>query len=348
MTPSISSHFIHENSDNWKSQFGFDLLAWAPLPQPTHFEFYSNWLKEQRHGDMTYLETHEPLKVHPNRIFGQARSLISVAVCYKPHPQALPETPQGLRIASYAQGADYHFWLTERLTKLAEQLKSLTPGFEYLVAADSKPLLERDLARQLGLGWTGKNTCLIHPEQGSFFLLAELLTNLEVTDPQAISLIPDFCGKCTRCIDACPTGALIDPRKLDATKCISYWTIESKSVAPEPLRSQIGAHFFGCDICQDVCPWNEKALRLKPKSDAIIDPETQEEELRFFLTASNRDIERRLGPSPVLRARPRGLRRNALIVVGNLKLQALAPEVQQWVQDEDLGELATWTLKKLI
>jgi epoxyqueuosine reductase len=297
---------------------------------------------------MTYLETHEPLKVNPTRVFGQARSLISVAVRYKPHPETLTETPQGLKIASYAQGADYHFWLTERLTKLAEHFKSQITGFEYLVAADSKPLLERDLASQLGLGWTGKNTCLIHPEHGSFFLLAELLTNVDVTDPRAISVIPDFCGKCTRCIDACPTGAIIEPRKLDATKCISYWTIESKAVAPEPLRSQIGGHFFGCDICQDVCPWNEKALRLKPTSEVKANPQAQEDELRFFLTASNREIERRLGPSPVLRARPRGLRRNALIVIGNLKLQALEPQVQRWVQDQDLGELAAWTLKKLV
>ena len=298
---------------------------------------------------MTYLETHEPLKSSPTHVFGQARSLISVAVNYKPHPQPLTETPQGLKIASYARGADYHFWLTERLTQLAENLKTQISGFEYLVAADSKPLLERDFANQLGLGWTGKNTCLIHPEQGSFFLLGELLTNLEVTDPQAAQLIPDFCGKCTRCIDACPTSAIIEPRKLDATKCISYWTIESKAIAPEPLRSKIGSHFFGCDICQDVCPWNEKAFRLKSLHQAptTMNPEAQTEELRFFLTASNKDIERRLGPSPVLRARPRGLRRNALVVIGNLRLSTLENEVQRWVQDKDLGELAKWTLEKI-
>ncbi|MBX2996749.1 MAG: tRNA epoxyqueuosine(34) reductase QueG [Bdellovibrionaceae bacterium] len=347
MTPSISSPTILEQTDAWKEEFGFDLLAWAPLPQPTQFQFYSNWLKEQRHGDMKYLETHAPLKEDPARVFGEARSLISVAVLYKPHPEPLPETPTGVRLAAYAQGGDYHDWLSARLTSFAEALKSQHPGLEYLVATDSKPLLERDLANQLGLGWTGKNTCLIHPKVGSFFLIGELLTNIDIADFTAPEPVPDFCGKCTRCMDACPTGAIVEPRKLDATKCISYWTIESKSIAPEPVRSQIGDWFFGCDICQDVCPWNEKALRLKPSALVPRSREQEIEDLRFFLTASNREIERRLGASPVLRGRPRGLRRNAMVVAGNLGLQDLKEEIARWTTDADLGELARWAFEKI-
>lgn len=296
---------------------------------------------------MKYLETHAPLKEDPARVFGEARSLVSVAVLYKPHPEPLSETPTGARIAAYAHGADYHDWLSARLTRFAESLKMQIPQLEYLVATDSKPLLERDLAGQLGLGWTGKNTCLIHPKAGSFFLIGELLTNLDITEFAAPDPVPDFCGKCTRCLEACPTGALVEPRKLDATKCISYWTIESKAVPPEPLRSQMGDWFFGCDICQDVCPWNEKALRLKPSS-SVERLRTQEiEDLRFFLTASNREIERRLGASPVLRARPRGLRRNALIVAANLRLEELKPEISRWEKDPDLGDLAQWALGEL-
>lgn len=297
---------------------------------------------------MNYLKTHEPLKEDPSRLMPQARSLISVAVRYSPHPHPVSATPKALEVAKYAQGADYHNWLTERLTQLAEALRERIPGFEYLVASDSKPLLERDLAEQLGLGWIGKNTCLIHPKKGSFFLLGEILTNVEVTEMTAAATVPDFCGTCTRCLDACPTGALIEPRKLDATQCISYWTIETKEIAPEPLRSQIGPLFFGCDICQDVCPWNEKLFRLegRPERPAFSESDL-EAELRYFLTASNRQMERDLRESPILRARPRGLRRNALIVAGNQKIAALSPEIEKWTLDKDLGELAHWALQKI-
>jgi epoxyqueuosine reductase len=330
----------------WQDEYGFDLLSWIPLPRPLTFSFYSNWLEEQRHGDMAYLKAQSTLKEDPRHVFEQGKSLIVAGVRYKPHPEPLEPFPDSLRIAAYAKGRDYHLWLAEKLNKLAESIKSQNPTFEYMIATDSKPFLERDLAQQAALGWIGKNTCLIHPKEGSFFFLAEILTNLEITGPD-LEPIPDFCGKCTRCLDACPTGALESPRLLDARKCISYWTIESKEVPPQELREKMGDWFFGCDICQDVCPWNEKVFRKRASPQTAPSEATLSEELRFFLTASNREMERQWGHTPLLRARPRGLRRNAILVAANKGLRELRPEIERWKEDAELGELARWALERL-
>lgn len=296
---------------------------------------------------MNYLEAHMPIKKDLRFFFEQAQSLISVGIRYKPHPAPTQNHPQNLKIASYAEGLDYHDWLSERLEQFCQHLRQLFPEGTFAIATDAKPLLERDFAEQLGLGWTGKNTCLIHPKIGSFFLLGEILTDLKIEENTVATKIPDFCGSCTRCMDACPTGALIEPRKLDANLCISYLTIEAKSVPKLELRNKIGDRFFGCDICQDVCPWNEKVFRAEPQPLKIIDSQNQIAELRHILSASNRDLELKFKNSPIIRARPRGLRRNALIVVGNLKIIELKKEVEVLCKNEFLGELAQWTLNQL-
>lgn len=348
MPGTILSSYINEKKNSWQTEYSFDLFGWSSTFHPLHFDFYSDWIKEQRHGEMNYLEAHMPIKKDLRFFFEQAQSLISVGIRYKPHPSPTQNNPQNLKIASYAEGLDYHDWLTKRLERFCQHLRQLFPNATFAVATDAKPLLERDFAEQLGLGWTGKNTCLIHPKVGSFFLLGEILTDLKIQEDQAfVSKIPDFCGNCTRCLDACPTGALIEPRKMDASRCISYLTIEAKSVPKLELRNKIGDLFFGCDICQDVCPWNEKVFRTELQTSKTIEPQNRIAELRYILSASNRDLELKFHDSPIIRARPRGLRRNALVVVGNLKIFELRKEVEALCQNEFLGELAQWTLAQL-
>lgn len=298
---------------------------------------------------MEYLARHLPQKENPENFLPQARSAIVVACEYIPHPA--PQTPaplKDLRVAFYARGADYHEWLKAKLDAVIDDLKKLYPDEEFVAATDSSPVLERDLAYRAGLGWVGKNTCLIDQKRGSFFLLGEILTSLEAETAQVLH--PDRCGTCTKCLDACPTQALIEPRKMDARLCISYLTIESKAVPAIELREKMGDNFFGCDICQAVCPWNEKAFGatvrdeqatiLKVKHEAVA-------ELRFILRSSNKALERHFKHSPLARARGFGLKRNALIVAANQGLSELVSDIRPLTTDPRLGELACWALKRL-
>lgn len=331
---------------SWSKDLAIAKLNWIQLPTPVSFSIYQEWIRQEKHGGMEYLRNQSPQKEHFSSQLNTAQSVITVLIRYRPHPRPQP-TAKSFNISTYAQGEDYHLFLPKLLSKLIERIQPDTPPFEYLIATDSRPILERDLAAQSGLGWIGKNTCLIHPQEGSFFFLAEILTTLKIT-PKAPVMIPDHCGTCDRCITACPTGALSQDRQLDARKCISYLTIESKDIPPPSLREKIHDWFFGCDICQDVCPWNQKVFRKNPewknssryfKDDLAV--------LRFFLTASNKEIERDWGHTPLIRARPRGLRRNALVVAGNLKLIELEPQIQEWTCDPDLGSLAAWAMDRL-
>lgn len=212
------------------------------------------------HADMAFLERHLPFKEDPTSYFKQAHSAIVFAVDYIPHPNPTDKSSE-LTLAKYAQGEDYHNSLKKIMLHLIEQFKLDFPDEYFECFTDSSPIMERDLAYQAGLGWFGKNSMLIDQKKGSFFFLAEIFTSLKLD--VATTLHPDRCGKCTRCIDACPTDAIVEGRKIDSNKCISYLTIEAKSPATENLRHGIGEWFFGCDICQNVCPWNEKASAKK-------------------------------------------------------------------------------------
>lgn len=328
---------------SWSKDLEITKLNWISLPTPMSFDIYLEWLRQEKHGAMEYLRNHAQQKEQFSSLLSTAQSVISVLVRYRPHPRPQP-TAKSFKISTYAQGEDYHLFLPKLLSQLIDKIQLDTPAFEYLIATDSRPILERDLAAQSGLGWIGKNACLIHPDEGSFFFLAEILTTLKVAQESPV-MIPDHCGTCDRCIKACPTGALNQDRQLDARKCISYLTIESKEVPTSPLREQIQDWFFGCDICQDVCPWNQKVFRKKPEWESS-SPHFHDDlaVLRFFLTASNKEIEKNWGHTPLIRARPRGLRRNAIIVAGNLKLTALEPEIRRFTDDPDLGSLAVWAI----
>lgn len=347
MTPQEMKSLIDETLED----LGFSHFGFTSLSKPLSFEFYKEWLNQGLHGDMKYLEDHAPIKEEPRSKWPRAQSALVFAIPYFPHPEKKQDFPlKQARVSLYAQGMDYHFWFKERMTELCKKLQGLMPEEEFLPFTDSSPVLERDLAKRAGLGWVGKNTCLIHPKKGSLFFIGEIYTSLKLETE--IEPLPDFCGTCTRCIDICPTGALLEPRKMDARKCISYLTIESRQVPSEELRSQIGDWFFGCDLCQTVCPWNQKVFKgqLSIETNLTLTQENEElliDDLRYILTASGKKIGRDFLGTPLARAGSFGLKRNALIVVANKRIKALSEEVRILLEHEKLGELASWTLKQI-
>lgn len=308
---------------------------------------YKAWIDNEMHADMEYLKSHLDVKENPKLKWDWVKSAIVLTKDYVSHPKSA-EYLKGLRTALYSKGEDYHFWFLQELSALASQLKERYPNHQFLPWTDSGPILERDLAYQAGIGWVGKNTCLIHPKKGSLFFLGEILTDLEI--PIAQLTVPDFCGTCQKCIDICPTKAL-KPKQLDARLCISYWTIESKKVPDENLRPQLKDWFFGCDLCQTVCPWNQKNHTEDLKSQTVSMLKTNAdtvETLRWILNSSHKEIERTLYGAPLLRARGFGLKRNALIVIANQRLLALREDVLKIKQaNPRLSELADWTLQQL-
>ena len=293
---------------------------------------------------MNYLKEHLPQKEQPSRLLKSARQAIVFAVPYT-HPRFEDKTfpLTHLKVAKYARGSDYHFWLREKARQMCADLKHLFPDEDFAGFTDSSPIMERDLAYRAGLGWFGKNSCILSRTHGSFFLLAEIYTSLSFDE--TVSTLPDHCGTCRRCIDSCPTGAILENRTLDAHKCISYWTIEAKAPPPEKLRSSFQSWFFGCDICQDVCPWNVRLTR--PKVEQPPSREGLVAELRWILTASNKELEKAFAGTPLTRARGRGLKRNALIVAANQKLTELKHDIERWHAHPELGELAHWTTSHL-
>lgn len=320
------------------------------LTTPMSFDRYRDWLNQGYQGSMKYLEDHAGFKQDPQSWQPTLQSALVFAFHYVPHPEPVDPLPAS-RKALYSQGRDYHHWLKERLMKTVELLKSEFPEHEFMVHTDSSPILERDLAYRAGLGWFGKNTCLIHPKKGSLFLIGEILTSMKIDTTAAP--IPDFCGTCTRCLDICPTKALQEPRVLKADLCISYWTIESRELPPEYLRPAFGDWLFGCDLCQTVCPWNQKVFKgMELKVDTLL-PLTEEQrarlvaELRELLTASHNQTQKKLKGTALSRSGAKGLKRNALVVIGNQGLRELADVARALEGDEYLGELARWALGRI-
>lgn len=314
----------------------------APLARPLSMDLYKDWISSGFHGDMKYLAEHTSKKEHPDLLLPKAKSAIVIAHAY---PQLTEDFPlQHLKVAKYAQGGDYHHWLKEKMESVCTSLRQALPNENFMAFTDSSPVLERDLAYQAALGWIGKNSCLISRKHGSYFLLAEIYTTLDLQPNHPPS--PDHCGTCRRCIDACPTGALQENRTLNATKCISYWTIEAKANPPPELAVNFQSWFFGCDICQDVCPWNGKVYAsLKAPSQ---DKPSIIEDLRWILTSSNNELDRVFQSTPLARARGRGLKRNALIVIANSQLHELTPEISTYLNHPYLGDIAQWTQTQLL
>jgi epoxyqueuosine reductase len=288
---------------------GFELAGVARAEPVEDFERFEAWLARGMSGEMGYLTGRRgALRRDARNLLPSARSVICTGKLYNTAPE-LHDPP----ISRYAWGSrDYHDVLREGLERMVERLLALEP-FEWKICVDTAPLLERSWARQAGLGWIGKNTCLIHEPLGSWFFLGEILTSLEL-EPDAPP--PDRCGSCTRCIEACPTQALVpdgDGWTLDARRCISYLTIELRGPIPEELHPGMGAHVFGCDICQEVCPWNTRAPVTEEPAFAPR-PMPGLEELAYMSEEQFRDFAR---GTPLARPKYAGFRRNLEIAMEN-------------------------------
>ena len=324
---------------------GFDLAGIARLgPAETAGEF-GNWLASGYAGDMAYLERGAEKRRDTRLPFDGAVCALVVGLDYG---GASPSGP----VARYARGDDYHDLMWAKLDSLHEwidaEMRHHVPGKSYV---DTGPILERDLARRAGLGWFGKNTNLIDPERGSFFFIGALFLGLDL-EPDA-PFEADRCGTCTRCLEACPTEALVAPRILDATKCISYLTIESRGGIPLELREQVGSLLYGCDVCQDVCPWNEKfAAPVREPSFTerpLIAGRSPRELSRDILGMSQEEFAVAFKGSAMKRAKLRGLKRNAAVVLGNVGDARDAGALAAAHDDPDptVREHAEWALARV-
>lgn len=352
---------------------GFSDAGVVALPYPAaqrDAERFEEWIGSGRAGTMRWLERRnesgELVRSRAEVPFAWARSAI---VCFARYDSAEPRStepadPDAGWIARYAwtsrtnengkrRPSDYHKVLLKRLKALEARLHEQCGEFEARAYVDTGPLVERALATAAGLGWMGKNTCLIHPQLGSFGFLAVLLTSLPVQKDEAPTApVSDMCGTCRRCIDACPTDALTAPYQMDARRCISYLTIEHKGpIAPE-LMEGMGRQVFGCDICQDVCPWNGLALRKSPAGvDAELEPreELVNPALEGLAAMDEAQFEAQFNGSPVRRTGFKGMRRNVAIAMGNSGVGRFAEGLEKWAEDADEGVRATarWGLAKL-
>lgn len=290
---------------------------------------------------MDFLKDHSPLKDPQNQNF---KSAFVGLYPYHPSKNTLQSN---LKVALYAWDEDYHTSLSQKLQAIAQELEEDFPGESFKAAVDSFPVLERDLAYRAGLGWMGKNTCLLNKEHGSLFYIAEILTSLKSkTTPEFKT---DHCGTCTKCIDSCPTGALT-PRKLEVDKCISYRNIEDKDRSLKTLEKPLHGWFFGCDICQTVCPWNEKT-HGKDEMATLSQPfhfsPESITELKNILSQSNKELMETYKDFPLNRARGSGLKRNALKLIYENKLSELKDFLERLTVPEQLEDLRSFVAKSL-
>ncbi|HAV78201.1 MAG TPA: tRNA epoxyqueuosine(34) reductase QueG [Anaerolineae bacterium] len=344
-------------------QLGF-ILTGVTLPTPPpHYSTYENWLAQGHHGSMKYLETERSRarRSNPREILPECKSILVLATPYDPPTSALPNEhrtdlsgakaiakaqtmwDEG-RVASYAHGADYHDILPARMKELVQFIEEQVGGpVKNRYYTDTGPILERDLAQRAGIGWIGKNTCLINPKQGSYFFISEILLDLEL-DPDP-PFVTDHCGTCTRCIEACPTDCILPDRTLDATRCISYLTIELKDDIPVDLRDKLGNWTFGCDICQEVCPWN----RFAPEGDTAFVSTRPPQMLTEELSLTPQAFNQRFKSSPVKRAKRRGYLRNVAVALGNSSDTHHLPVLKNALKDDEpmIREHAQWAIDKI-
>ena len=335
-------------------RLGFNLFGVTSPDTPPHYAVYEDWIEQGRHGEMGYLDTERARqrRKNPSLILPECQSILVLG-----WPHTVPSfSREGLegedqrltgRIASYAWGEDYHDVIPARLQELVafieERRGETIPNRWY---TDTGPILERDLAQQAGLGWIGKNTCLINPGQGSFFLLAEIFLGIKLEPDTPFSA--DRCGTCTRCIEACPTDCIQANRTIDASQCISYLTIELKGAIPRDIRTNLGNWVFGCDICQQVCPWNQRFVDQGNSNQ--VDISLKEPDLISELTYTPEEFNRKFKGNPVKRAKRRGYLRNVAVALGNSKSAAGIPQLTKSLAEDPeplVRGHAAWALGRI-
>ena len=370
---------LQERVEVLAREAGFAAAGIAAVPAPGSPEDeaerarFAEWVDAGHAGEMEYLkrrdEAGELLRSSVRVALPWARSVIVGAANYaSAEPRSIDPAPQGTGwIARYAwssrggRPSDYHKVLLRRLERLRDRLAEETGAFESRCFVDTGPVVERVYARYAGVGWVGKNTCILNQRLGSWLFLGVVVTSLEVGEQQVprlsgsrfarddkFMLAANRCGSCTRCIEACPTGALTGPRQMDASRCISYLTIEKRGEIPEELRADIWRQVFGCDICQDVCPWNRRApiatdAELEPRRE-LVNPA-----LEWLAAMDESEFERRFNGSPVRRAKFAGFRRNVAIAMGNSGQARYLAILERWAEDDDavVAEAARWAAQRL-
>jgi epoxyqueuosine reductase len=320
---------------------GFPLAGAARLTPLPRAAFLDAWLGDGRAGDMAYLARRTAERADPRRAFPWARSVVSLAWPYRPPPPPPPDWQQTLtgRIAAYAYGPDYHARVGAALDALVTRLRAAFDGARFRPYVDTGAVLEREWAMRAGLGWIGRNTLLLHRAAGSYFFLAELFTDLEL---EPAPLPQDHCGTCTRCVAACPTGALEGAYTMDPRRCIAYLTIEHRGPIPPALRPHLENWVFGCDLCQEVCPWNGAAR--EPAAEGWLAPS-----LPALLALDADGFRARFGRTAVTRAKRRGLLRNVAVALGNSGNRAAVPALVAALADPEplVRGHAAWALGRL-
>ncbi len=323
---------------------GFDLVGVASVGPTPEALFYPEWLDRGYAGEMQYLERQAPARLDVRHVLPDAQSVIVCAVNYNTDRPRTTFDRARAWISRYAWGEDYHETLQGRLRRLAEWVDA-TYGASTKTYVDTGPLLERVFAKYAGVGWFGKNTCIINPAIGSWIFLGCVVTNLHLdTDRPA----PDRCGTCTRCIDACPTQAIVAPYVLDSRRCIAYLNVELRGPIPEAFREGIGHHLFGCDICQDVCPWNRKAPAT-PATEFQSRPGLFWPEVERLLDLHEDDWRQLIRGTAIKRTKVKGLLRNLMIVAGNSGQRTLIPKLHRFLNhaEETVRTHAEWAIEKL-
>ena len=352
--------------DEMARKAGFDAAGIAAVPAPGSAEDreergrFIDWVDAGRAGEMEYLKRRDEagalVRSSLRVALPWARSVIVCAANYNSaEPRSTDPAPHGTAwIARYAwtgsgdRPSDYHKVLLRKLENLRDRLAEEMSAFESRCFVDTGPVVERVYARYAGIGWVGKNTCILNQQLGSWLFLGVIVTSLELREDQLTLPAADRCGSCTRCIDACPTNALTAPHQMDASRCIAYLTIEKRGEIPEDLRADMGRQVFGCDICQDVCPWNRRAPAsadpdLAPRKPLVNPP------LDWLAEIDEAQFGRWFNGSPVRRAKWGGLRRNLAIAMGNSGQPRFLPILGQWSADTDpvVADAARWAIQSL-
>ncbi len=321
-------------------ELGFDLCRIAPCVTPPHAAEFRQWLADGRAGEMAWLERNQDRRTDPQQVVPGAKSVIVLGINYW---QGEAAQPLAGRIARYAWGDDYHDLIEKKLAALDDWLTAQGGRQRHYV--DTGPVLERDFAALAGAGWHGKSTMLIHPQLGTWFFLAEILTTLDfAADPP----MADHCGKCTRCMTACPTQAITAPQQLDARRCVSYLTIENKGPIPEEFRVAMGDRIYGCDDCLTACPWNRFARESRESSFAAREY-VHGWMLRDFLALDDDGFRALFRKSPIKRIKRRGFLRNVCVALGNVGTRDDLPALEKAAQDPEplIAEHAQWALGRI-